>query len=55
MSPEDRERDLHDVFREVEFDLGKMLSTLAAYGKLQQRAPPAEGGTGGDWRADFLR
>jgi len=40
MSPEDRERDLRDVFREVGFDLGKLLSTLAGYGRLQWPAPP---------------
>jgi len=40
MSPEDRERDLRDVFREVGFDLGKLLSTLAGYGQLQRPAPP---------------
>ena len=39
MSPENRERDLRDVFREVGFDLGKLLSTLAGYGKLQRPAP----------------
>jgi hypothetical protein len=38
MSPEDRERDLRDVFREVGFDLGKLLSTLAGYGQLQRSA-----------------
>jgi hypothetical protein len=40
MSPEDRERDLRDGFREVGFDLGKLLSTLAGYGQLQRPAPP---------------
>ena len=40
MSPEDRERDLRDVFREVGFDLEKLLSTLAGYGRLQRPAPP---------------
>ena len=40
MSPEDRERDLRDVFREVGFDLGKLFSTLAGYGQLQRPAPP---------------
>jgi hypothetical protein len=39
MRPEDRERDLRAVFREVGFDLGKLLSTLAGYGKLQRPAP----------------
>ena len=41
MSPEDRQRDLRDVFREVGFDLGKLLSTLAGYGHLQR--PPTPG------------
>ena len=40
MSPEDRERDLRDVFREVGFDLEKLLSTLAGYGQLQRPGPP---------------
>ena len=40
MSPEDREADLRNVFREVGFDLGKLLSTLAGYGQLQRPAPP---------------
>jgi len=39
-SPEDRERDLRDVFREVGFDLEKLLSILAGYGQLQRPAPP---------------
>jgi hypothetical protein len=39
MRAEDRERDLRAVFREVGFDLGKLLSTLAGYGKLQRPAP----------------
>jgi hypothetical protein len=44
MSPEDRERDLRDVFREVGFDLEKLLSTLAGYGQLQRpTTPDAEG------------
>ena len=38
MSPEDRERDLRDVFREVGFNLEKLLSTLAGYGQLQRPA-----------------
>ena len=37
MSPEDRERDLRDVFREVGFDLEKLLSTLAGYGRFNSR------------------
>jgi len=40
MSPEDREHNIRDVFREVGFDLGKLLSTLAGYGQLQRPAPP---------------
>ena len=40
MSPEDRARDLRDVFREVGFDLEKLFSTLAGYGHLQRPAPP---------------
>jgi hypothetical protein len=39
-SPEDRERDLREVFREVGFDLEKLLSTLAGYGQLQRLGPP---------------
>ena len=39
MSPEDREHDLRDIFREVGFDLGKLLSILAGYGQLQRPAP----------------
>ena len=40
MRPEERERDLHDVFREVGFDREKLCSTLAGYGQLQRPAPP---------------
>jgi len=40
MSPEDRDRDLRDVFREVGFDLKKLLSTLAGYGQLQRPPSP---------------
>jgi hypothetical protein len=47
MSPEDRERDLRDVFREVGFDLEKLLSTLVGYGQLQGPASPSERGMGG--------
>jgi hypothetical protein len=39
MSPEDRDRDLRDVFREVGFDLQKLFSILAGYGHLQRPAP----------------
>jgi hypothetical protein len=35
MSAEDRERDLREIFREVGFDLGRLLSTLAGYGRLR--------------------
>jgi hypothetical protein len=38
LTPEDRERDLRDLFREVGFDLEKMLSALAGYGQLQRPA-----------------
>ena len=41
MSPEERDRDLQAVFREVGYDLEKLLSILAGYGLLQQ--PPAPG------------
>ncbi|MGO8818443.1 MAG: MEDS domain-containing protein [Terriglobia bacterium] len=40
MSPEDRERDLRSIFREVGFDLVKLLSTLAGYGQLQRPGLP---------------
>lgn len=40
MNPEDRERDLRDLFREVGFDLEKLLSTIAGFGHLQCPAPP---------------
>ena len=40
MNPEDRERDLREVFREVGFDLRRLLSTLAGYGQLQRPAAP---------------
>ena len=39
LSPEDRERDLRAVFRAVGFDLEKLLSTLAGYGRLQGEPP----------------
>ena len=44
MCPEDRERDLRDVFRQVGFDLEKLLSTLAGYGQLQRPTMPDAGG-----------
>ena len=34
MKPEDRERDLREVFRGVEFDLAKLFTVLAGYGQL---------------------
>jgi hypothetical protein len=34
LSPEERERDLVQLFREVGFDLAKLLSTLAGYGRV---------------------
>lgn len=40
MSSEDREHDLRDIFREVGFDLEKLLSTLVGYGQLQRPGPP---------------
>lgn len=40
MAPQERGRDLHDIFREVSFDLGKLLSTLAGYGQLQRPELP---------------
>lgn len=40
MSPEDRERDLRDVFREVGFDLERLFAILAGYGELQKTEPP---------------
>jgi hypothetical protein len=39
MNPEDRERDLRDVFREVGFNLEKLFSILAGYGQLQGPLP----------------
>jgi hypothetical protein len=35
LSPEERERDLLQLFREVGFDLTKLLATLAGYGRLR--------------------
>ena len=37
MSPEDREGDLRDVFREVGFDLGRLFCLLAGYGQFRGR------------------
>jgi hypothetical protein len=39
LSPEERERDLVRLFREVGFDVQKLLSALAGYGQLQ--GPPS--------------
>lgn len=39
MPPEERERDLREVFRAVGFDLRRLLATLAGYGRLQHPAP----------------
>jgi hypothetical protein len=41
MPPEDRGRELRDLFREVGFDLPKLLSILADYGRLQRPEPEA--------------
>ena len=38
MASKDRERDLRHAYREVGFDLDRLLSTLASYGKLQHPA-----------------
>ena len=40
LSPEDRQRDLRNLFREVGFDVAKLLSALAGYGELQEPASP---------------
>ena len=39
LAPEERERDLLQLFREVGFDLSKLLSALAGYGRLRPGAP----------------
>ncbi len=39
LSPEDRERDLRQLFREVGFDLDKLLAAIVGYGELQRPAP----------------
>jgi hypothetical protein len=39
LSPEERERDLLRLFREVGFDVEKLLAAVAGYGKLQQPSP----------------
>lgn len=36
LSPEERERDLLQLFRQVNFDIKKLLAALAGYGQLQQ-------------------
>lgn len=38
MNPEDREHDLREIYREVGFDLHKLLAILAGYGQLQEPA-----------------
>lgn len=42
LSPEDRVRDLFRIFREMGFDVEKLLATLAGYGQLQH--PPSQDG-----------
>jgi hypothetical protein len=41
LSPEEREHDLLQIFREVGFDLSKMLAALIGYGQIQRA--PSEG------------
>jgi len=36
LSPEERERDVRQLFREVGFDVNKLLAALAGYGQLQR-------------------
>jgi hypothetical protein len=36
LSPAERERDLLQLFRDVNFDVMKLLATLSGYGQLQQ-------------------
>jgi len=36
LSPAERERDLLQIFHEVEFDVAKLLAALAGYAQLQQ-------------------
>ena len=43
MNPEDRESDLRNLFREVGFDLAKLLSNLAGYGQIQGAHGDASG------------
>lgn len=40
LSAEDRQRDLTMVFREVGFDVEKLLAALAGYGRLHPQIPP---------------
>ncbi len=42
LTPQERERDLAQVFREVGFDLEKLLAALAGYGRLHSNPPLAE-------------
>jgi hypothetical protein len=39
LSPAERERGLLELFRDVQFDVGKMLAALAGYAQLQQPSP----------------
>jgi hypothetical protein len=39
LKPKDRERDLGDLFREVGFDIDKLLSALKGYGRLKPGPP----------------
>lgn len=42
LSPKDRERDLTRLYRDVGFDVEKLLAAIVGYGRLQQNsAPPA--------------
>jgi hypothetical protein len=40
LEPPERERDLAQLFREVGFDVEKLLATLAGYGRLHAEEPP---------------
>jgi hypothetical protein len=41
LRPEERERDLRQLFREVGFDVQKLLAALAGYGQLREPPPQA--------------
>jgi hypothetical protein len=43
LSRQERERDLLQLFREVGFDLSKLLATLAGYGRLRAGTLQSEG------------